>query len=396
MKAEAMKTLAYGRHWIDERDRAAVDAVLSGDWLTQGPTIGRFEHALQEVTGATHAVACSNGTAALHVTAAALGWGPGDHIVMPAITFLASANCCRYVGAHAVFADIQPETFTLNPAQVERQVQALRASGARVRGIIGVDLTGHPCDWPALRDIADRYSLDLVDDAAHALGARGPDGITIGSGVFADVTTLSFHPVKAITTGEGGAILTNREDLADRARRLCSHGTVRGETQVPDWEGPWHVDMVELGFNYRLTDMQAALGITQLTRLDTFIDQRHALAERYDRAFADDPLVRVQHPVPGIRHAHHLYVIRVPFDNGAVSRRELFERCRKQGILLQVHYRPVMLNSYYARSDGKASHPEALPESLRYYAECVTLPLFPQMTEADVDRVVATVRECLR
>lgn len=388
----AQKTLPYGRQVIDDADRQAVLDVLSGDWLTQGPTVDRFEEALCRELGATHAVACSSGTAALHLAALALEWQPGDVVIVPAITFLASANCCAYVGAEPYFVDVDDRTVTIDPVEAERHIRQLRGDGRRVRAIVAVDMGGHPADWVGLRRLADTYHLDLVDDACHALGATYAGGERIGSGKHADVTLLSFHPVKHITTAEGGAVLTNDDRIAERARLLRSHGTVRGEQDVPGWEGPWHYDMGELGFNYRLTDLQSALGLSQIRKLPAFVERRREIAARYTRAFAGT-IVRAPEECEGVRNSYHLYLARTSFDQ--VSRREFFERCRDRGLMLQVHYRPVPLNSYYQKIPWNAGIEGRIPVSMKYYSETFSLPMFPSLEDADIDRVVATVLECL-
>ena len=385
--------LPYGRQSIDADDRQAVLDVLSGDWLTQGPMVDGFEAALCAYFGAAHAVACANGTAALHLAALALDWQPGDVVIVPAITFLASANCAAYVGAEPYFVDVDEATATIDPNEAEKHIKQLRAAGRRVRGLVGVDMGGHPADWVALRQLADRYDLQLVDDACHAMGATYDGGTRLGSGAHGQTTALSFHPVKHITTGEGGAVLTQDGDVAARLKRLRSHGTVRGEDQVPAWEGPWHMDMVELGFNYRLTDLQSALGLSQIRKLPRFLARRREIARLYTAKFAGTP-VRTPIEQPGTTHAYHLYIARLAFDR--VSRREFFERCRERGLLLQVHYRPVPLNTYYRQMPVNADIERRIPVSLRYYAEAVSLPMFPDMDDADVDRAVTTVLECLR
>ena len=389
------RLLAYGRQSISDADCQAVVDVLKGDWLTQGPSIERFEAALQASFDVTHAVSCANGTAALHLAALALGWGPGDVVLVPAITFLASANCAVYVGAEPFFVDIDDTSLTIDPERVEYHVKALRAQGRRVRAVVGVDFAGHPCDWPALRALAARYELPLLDDAPHAMGARGADGNPIGSGRHADVVTLSFHPVKHITTGEGGAVLTRDAGLAEAVRRLRSHGTVRGPEQIADWEGPWHYDMVELGFNYRLTDLQAALGLSQLRRLPAFVARRRTLADRYRRLFAGHPFVRCPDERAGTAHAYHLFVARVDFARAGRTRRGVFEYCRQQGVALQVHYRPVFMNTFYRNRELNRGAEAWTPVSCRYYEQALSLPLYPDLADADVDNVVAILNEAL-
>lgn len=391
-KSQRSPVLSYGRQCIDDDDVRAVLDVLQGDWLTQGPAVERFETALSDYFGARHVIACSNGTAALHLAALALGWQAGDVVIVPAITFLASANCAVYVGAEPFFVDIDDRSLTIDVDEVERSVLALRQAGRRVRAVVGVDMAGHPCDWLALRALADRYDLHLVDDACHAMGATYADGERIGSGRDVDLTTLSFHPVKHITTGEGGAVLTNDDRLAEHVRRLRSHGTVRGETQIAAWEGPWQLDMVEPGFNYRMTDMQAALGTSQLRKLDRFVERRQAIATQYGRALAGSPF-RLPSLVGPVTHAHHLYVVRAAFGDALPDRREFFARCLEHDLQLQVHYRPLPMNTWY-RGQTSEDLMARLPVSRRYYAEAISLPIYQQLTDADVARVAGILTNC--
>lgn len=391
----AERVISYGRQSISDEDCQAVLDVLRGEWLTQGPAVETFERGLVEALGATHAVSCANGTAALHLAALTLGWQPGDVVLVPAITFLASANCAAYVGAEPFFVDVDDETLTIDPAKVERHVQELTRQGRRVRAIVGVDMAGHPCDWRALRAIADTHHLDLVDDACHAIGGRHADGTRIGSCRYADITTLSFHPVKHITTAEGGAVLTNRVDHADILRRLRSHGMVRGADLVPDWEGPWHYDMNALGYNYRLTDLQAALGTSQLRRLDAFVARRREIADRYRQRLSGHPLLRCPLERPGVVHAYHLFVARLDFSATPWTRREFFQRCLDRGVALQVHYRPVYMNSFYRDRPINVGAESWTPVARRYYDETFSMPMYPDLTDADVDRAADVVVEAL-
>ncbi len=388
------RLFTYGRQCLDDDDKQAVLRALDSDWLTQGPEVRKFEEALSERFGVRRAVACSSGTAALHLTALAFGWQPGDVILVPAMTFLATANCAIYVGAEPYFVDITADTLTLDPEETERAVVRLRSEGRHVRAIIAVDFAGHPADWPALRAIADRYDLELIDDACHALGATY-DGVEVCACVDADAAALSFHPVKHITTCEGGAVLTNDDAIADRAEILRSHGIVRGENSVPDWEGPWHLEMTALGYNYRLPDVQAALGTSQLSKLDSFLAKRREVSSWYDEILADDPLFRRPGVREGYGHAYHLYVLRTAFPEGATSRRRFFKSCMERGIQLQVHYRPIPLNSFY-RDRVPEGTIERLPASMDYYAEAFSVPMYPQLTRDDVSHVVGVIRAAAR
>ena len=389
--SDARRPLTYGRQSITDDDLAAVLDVLRGRWLTQGPEIERFEAALCQTFGTAHAVVCSNGTTALHLAAQVLGWGEGDTIIVPAITFAASANCCRYVGADPYFVDIDPATLTIDLNEVEKAVVTLRSAGRRVRGVVAVDFAGHPCDWIGLRQLADRYELDLVDDACHALGASYADGVKVGSCTHNHITTLSFHPVKHITTGEGGALLTNDAAMASRAARLRTHGIERDRESMAEWEGPWSYDMVELGNNYRLTDMQAALGRSQLQRLSAFVERRRHLAARYRARLAGAPHVVLQTENIDCVHAYHLFVARCDFAAAGTTRQDVFRVCQERDLLLQVHYRPVYMNTYYRQQPLHHDAPRRTPVARRYYDETVSLPMFFGLSETDVDYAVDTL-----
>lgn len=370
-------------------------AVLEGEWLTQGPSVEEFESTLVGYFGAAHAVVCANGTAALHLVALALDWQPGDVVLVPAVTFLASANCVAYVGAEPCFVDVDPSTLTINPCEVERHIIRLKQQGRRVKSVIGVDMAGHPCDWVALRALADRHGLTLVDDACHAMGASY-HGVRVGSCDHADLTSLSFHPVKHITTGEGGAVLTNDPRVAARLRRLRSHGMERNPELIPDWEGPWHSDMMELGYNYRLTDFQCALGASQMRRLPAFVAARREIASWYDALLGGSTDFQRPKTAPWAEHSYHLYLLRVPFGHDSrPDRRTFFGRCLQRGIQLQVHYRPVPLNTYYRRGLSTETVTEAFPNAMAYYREAISVPMYPDLTRDDVTRVVGVLRASL-
>ncbi|MEO7774741.1 MAG: UDP-4-amino-4,6-dideoxy-N-acetyl-beta-L-altrosamine transaminase [Steroidobacteraceae bacterium] len=392
MTYKPSRLLTYGRQCLDDDDRRAVLEVLESDYLTQGPYVERFEQALAQRFDSPHVKVCTNGTAALHLAALALGWGPGDVVIVPAITFVASANCAVYVGAEPYFVDIDPVTLCIDPEEVERAVLRLRAANRRVRAVVAVDMAGHPADWVALRALADRFDLQLVDDACHALGASYAKGSRhIGDGVHADVTTLSFHPVKHITTGEGGAVLTRDAQIADKVALLRSHGIRRDREQIADWDGPWHLEMTDLGYNFRLTDIQCALGLSQLRKLDRFVARRRAIAALYDTLLPEVGSLRSPVTSPDVQHSYHLYVVRAPFRSVA-DRRVLFAAAAERGIQLQVHYRPVPLNGYYvARCEPDVM--KRLPRAADYYRECFSIPVFPQLENDEVRYVVDVLRE---
>ena len=376
--------IPYGRQSISEADIQAVDEVLRGDWLTQGPNVSGFEEAFAEACDAPYAVAFSSGTAALHGAAAALGLGSGDELVTSAITFAASANCAAYVGATPRFADIDRETWNVSPQTVRA------AMSARTRAVVPVHFAGLPADIAAIRaevgpDVA------IVEDAAHAAG--GHDGeAPIGSCRHSDMAIFSFHPVKSLTTAEGGMVTTRDPALRDALTLFRTHGITKDPAvlELAD-EGGWHQEQHSLGFNYRLSDVHAALGRSQLERLPEFVARRNAIASRYREQLAGH--ARIELPPeparPDAVHARHLFVIR--HADGASARRQLFEGLRARGILVQVHYLPVYRHPWYQRTYGYA--PGLCPEAERYYDGCLSLPCFPDLTESEQDQVVAAIEE---
>ena len=368
--------IPYGRQLIDDEDIAAVEQVLRSDWLTTGPSVEAFERALAEVAGVEHAVAVCNGTAALHAAMYAANVRPGDEVVVPPMTFAASANCAVYLGATPVFADVQPGTLLLDP---ERAAAAITP---RTRAMVAVDYAGQPCDHGALRQLAAGHDVTLVADACHAIGAS-LSGQPAGS--LADLSCFSFHPVKHITSGEGGAITTADPELATRMRTFRNHGITTDHRQRSE-QGSWFYEMVDLGFNYRITDFQCALGQSQLRKLPGWIQRRQAIAARYDLAFAEVPGVEPLTLLPDREHAYHLYVVQLapPLDRGAV-----FAALRERGIGVNVHYVPVHLHPYYRQRFGTG---EGLcPVAEAAYARIISLPMFPAMTDAQVQRVIEQV-----
>lgn len=380
--------LPYGRQTIEDDDVAAVAEALRGDFLTTGPTVEAFETAFAAKVGAGHAVAVSNGTATLHLAMLALGIGEGDVCVVPSITFLATANCARYVGAEVAFADVDPDSGLMTPDTLARALGGARDK--RVRAVLPVHLRGDVCDLPALKAMAAASGAVLVEDAPHALGSVGTFGGVehpVGDGAFSAFASFSFHPVKTLATGEGGMLTTNDAALADRARLLRSHGMVR-----PAGGDPWWYEMPELGFNYRIPDVLCALGLSQLRKLDRFVARRRALAALYARGLAERvSRVRLAASPPHSNPALHLLTVLIDFEAEGLSRRAVVERLRARGIGSQVHYIPVHRQPYYANRYGIAD----LPGADAWYRRCLTLPLYPAMADGDVERVVDALAEIL-
>jgi UDP-4-amino-4,6-dideoxy-N-acetyl-beta-L-altrosamine transaminase len=367
--------LPYGRQVIDDDDIAAVVEALRSDWLTTGPAVERFEADVRAFTGAKHGVAVCNGTAALHAAMRALGVGPGDEVIVPPMTFAATANCVLYQGGTPVFADVEPDTLLIDRQAVEAAVTP------RAKAVIGVDYAGQPCDWEALRAVADRHGLALVADACHSLGAEYKSR---KAGTLADISVFSFHPVKPITTGEGGMCVTDDENLARRMRAFRNHG-ITTMAREREKAGGWFYEMTDLGYNYRLTDIQCALGSSQLRKLPAWLAKRNELAGVYDAALAGTD-IRPLAKKPDCFHAYHLYVVRLPEERDAA-----FKRLRDAGIGANVHYVPVHLHPYYREKLGLAAG--MFPAAEAAYKEILTLPLWPGMGEAEVGRITMELLE---
>lgn len=381
--------LPYGRQDIRQEDVDAVVEVLRSDYLTQGPAVPRFEGEVARYCGAAHAVAVNSATSALHIACLALGLGPGDRLWTSPITFVASANCGLYCGAQVDFVDIDPRTYNLCPQALERKLIEAQREGRLPKVVVPVHLCGQPCDMEAIYDLALRYGFKIVEDASHAIGGKYR-GEPIGNCRFSDITVFSFHPVKIITTAEGGMALTNDAELAERLALLRSHGITRDAAQMTrEPDGPWYYQQVALGFNYRMTELQAALGLSQMERLDAYVARRHVLARRYDEQFTELPLVRPwQHPdgYSGM----HLYVVRLDLNRIRAGHRQVFEALRARGIGVNLHYIPVHMQPFYERLGFRRGQ---YPQAERYYAEAISLPLYPTLTEAQQDWVVQAVRE---
>jgi UDP-4-amino-4,6-dideoxy-N-acetyl-beta-L-altrosamine transaminase len=373
--------IPYGRQSIDDYDIAAVTAVLRSDWLTQGPAIERFETRVAQYCGARYAVAVSNATAALHVACLALNLGPGDLLWTSPNTFVASANCALYCGADVDFVDIDPHTLNLSVEQLARKLEEAERAGRLPKVVVPVHFAGQSCDMAALQALSQRYGFALLEDASHAIGGAYR-GKPVGSCAYSDATVFSFHPVKIVTTAEGGMVLTNREDLYRALLRFRSHGITRDAKQLQgETDGPWCYQQLDLGFNYRMTDIQAALGASQMDRLEPFVARRRELVGRYRAALAGLPL-SLPEDAPDARPAWHLQVVTL---REASWRRPAFDALRALGVQVNVHYQPVYLQPYY-RALG--FQPGYCRNAEHYYYRALTLPLYPAMRDQDFDRVV--------
>jgi UDP-4-amino-4,6-dideoxy-N-acetyl-beta-L-altrosamine transaminase len=371
------EAIPYGRQLISEQDIQAVVDVLRSDFLTQGPLVPAFERAVAEYCGVRHASAVNSATSALHIACMALGVGAGDRVWTSAITFVASANCARYCGAEIDFVDIDPETYNMSVASLAQKLVRAKAVNRLPKVVIAVHLCGQSCDMQAIGALSKEYGFRVIEDASHAIGGRYQD-VPIGACRYSDITVFSFHPVKIITTAEGGMALTNDSALAERMALFRSHGITRDAAQMthaPD--GPWYYQQIELGFNYRMPDMQAALGLSQLTRIDEFVARRHALAKRYDALLADVPVITPIEPADGYSGLH-LYVIRLRTEALRAGHREIFERLRASGLGVNVHYIPVYRQPYYARFGFNAAD---FPEAERYYGDAISIPMYAGLTD---------------
>ena len=389
--------LNYGRHLIDDDDIQAVLNVLKSGPLTQGPKVGELEAKFSEYVGAKFAVAVSSGTNALHIACLAAGIGPGYSAITSANTFVASANCIIYAGGKPAFADIDPVTLNIKPENLEKECKRL----GNVKAIIPVHFGGLSCDMSRIFNIADRYGATIIEDACHALGGNYPDGFRIGSCRYSQMTVFSLHPVKSITSGEGGVVTTNDEKLYRQLLRLRGHGINKlddpyvyaDEAYTKGRENNWYYEMQQIGFNYRITDIQCALAISQLNKLDRFIARRRDIASVYDREFKSLKHATFTQVVGRNRSANHLYILRVDYDGLGLSRNEVFELLAARGVIGHAHYIPVPMHPYYRTHHQMP--PDNYAQALAYYREALTLPLYPSMTEKDIDTVVQAVSEII-
>lgn len=383
--------IPYARQNINEVDIKAVVEILQSDWLTQGPAIERFEKAVAEFTGAKYGVAVNSATSALHLACLAAGLKQGDYLWTSPNTFVASANCGLYCGSKVDFVDIHPQTFNLSIEELEDKLESAKRAGKLPKVVIPVHFAGQSCEMERIARLASEYNFEIIEDASHAIGGLYRN-IPVGSCVYSAMTVFSFHPVKIITTGEGGMVLTNREDLYRKLLLLRSHGITRDpESMEKKPDGPWYYQQIDLGYNYRITDIQAALGYSQLGRIDEFIARRRYLAERYNRLLADLPLTTPwEHP--DCKSAYHLYVVRLKLDEIKKTHRQVFEELRRAGIMVNLHYIPVHTQPYYQKIGFKQGD---FPEAERYYREAVSLPMYYGLSDEEQDYVVDTLRTIL-
>lgn len=373
----------YGRQWIDDDDVKAVEDVLRGDFITCGPKVDEMEHMLAQYTGAKYAVAVSNGTAALHCACMAAGIGPGDEVITTPLTFAASANCALYCGATPVFADVDPETYNIDPQSIRQHITE------KTKAIVAVDFTGQAVQHREIRAIFDEFDLVFIEDAAHAIATKY-DGKQVGS--LADLTCFSFHPVKTITGGEGGAVLTNDENYYKKMMLVRTHGITHDEALMEEapHEGPWCYEQVCLGYNYRITDFQAALIVSQMKKLDSFAARRKEIVAAYDKAFAEMPEIIVQKEIPESDTCRHLYIIRLALDKLACTRREFFDAMSAENVQCQIHYVPVYWFPYYQHLGYKKG---LCPQAEEVYSQIMSIPLYPRMTDQDVTDVIHAVKK---
>jgi UDP-4-amino-4,6-dideoxy-N-acetyl-beta-L-altrosamine transaminase len=383
--------IPYGRQDIQQADIEAVLAVLQSDFLTQGPMVPRFEQSVTGHVGAGYGIATNSATAALHLACLALGLGPGDSLWTTPITFVASANCGLYCGADVDFVDIDPRTYNLCPEALARKLEIAERQGRLPKVVVPVHLCGQPCDMQAIHALAQRYGFKIIEDASHAIGGKY-QGRFVGDCRYSDITVFSFHPVKIVTTAEGGMAVTNDPALAERMALLRSHGITREQKDMTHHaDGPWYYQQIELGYNYRMTELQAALGVSQMQRLDQYVARRHDLAQRYDVALKALPVTTPwQHP--DTYSGLHLYVIRLQQDRITKSRLQVFTALRDAGVGVNVHYIPVHMQPHYRRMGFETG---SFPQAERYYAEAISLPMFPTLSEQQQDEVIATLGSVL-
>lgn len=384
--------IPYGKQDINQQDIDSVVEVLKSDFLTQGPKVPAFEKLLIDHTGAKHALAVNSATSALHIACLALGLSEGDWLWTSPVTFVASANCGLYCGAQIDFVDIDPTTYNLCPKKLEKKLKASKEKGTLPKIIIPVHLCGQPCDMKAISRLSKEYGFKVIEDASHAIGGKYHD-FPIGNCQFSDITVFSFHPVKIVTTAEGGAVSTNQEDLAKKMALFRSHGITRDpELMIGDSHGDWYYQQIDLGYNYRMTELQAALGVSQMKRLDEFVSARHLLSKRYNQLLSELPL-ELPYQLENTYSGLHLFVIRLRLDEITLSHKEVFEELRSRGVGVNLHYIPVHTQPYYQLMGFVEGD---FPEAERYYQDAISLPMFHGMTQEQQDFVIEVVSDVLK
>jgi UDP-4-amino-4,6-dideoxy-N-acetyl-beta-L-altrosamine transaminase len=412
-----MKSIPYGRQWIEEKDIRAVVNVLKSDYLTQGPVIEQFESAVAKYCGAKYAVAVSSGTAALHIACLAAELGQGDILWTSSNTFVASANCALYCGAKPDFVDIDPHTYNISVDAMKAKLSKVERNGSFPKIVIPIHFAGLTCDIAEIKRIADKYKLVVIEDACHAFGAEyrvNDEWVKVGRCLHSDMTVFSFHPVKHITTGEGGAITTNNQDLYEKLLLLRTHGITKNPAKFINKDlayspsenfltepsshssnvNPWYYEMQELGFNYRITDIQCALGLTQLKKLDIFVEKRRSIAAKYDEAFKDIEWIKTPVEPEASHSTYHLYVVQIDFNKLGKNRSQVMTILKEKGVGTQVHYIPVHLQPYYGNKFGYKEGD--YPTAEQYYKRCLSLPIFPLLSDGEIDMIINSVIEELK
>jgi len=388
---------SYGRQNIDNKDIQAVIKVLKSDWLTQGPKVQEFEKVLCDKFGSKYASVVCNGTAALHLAGLALGWKAGDIVITSPMTFLASANCILYTGATSDFVDIDEKYYTIDLNKLEDKIKQYKKINKKIKAVVGVDYAGHPCDWENLKSLSKEYKFQLVNDNCHALGAtyKNNEQYTVK---YADAVCQSFHPVKNFTTGEGGAVLTNRPEIDNRIKILRNHGIIKNDSkfkiQNSKFIKPWYYEMQFLGFNYRITDFQCALGISQIKKLDRFVSRRKKIAEYYNIAFGKNKNFILPTVKKNSGHAFHLYPLQIKFENLKINKIEYFNKLRKAGINCQVHYIPVHLQPYY--KNNFRFKPGDFPISEKFYEREISIPMYPSLDDTDLNYISGKIIDTVK
>lgn len=376
--------IPYGKQDINNEDIKAVIDVLKSDFLTQGPLVPQFEKAVTEYTGSKYGVAVNSATSALHIACMALGIKEGDIVWTSPITFVASANCALYCGASVDFVDIDKKTFNMCPNKLEKKLIQAKKKNLLPKAIIPVHLAGQSCDMKKIKQLSKKFNFKIIEDASHGIGGKYLNK-PIGSCIYSDITVFSFHPVKIITTAEGGMAVTNDKKLALEMAKYRSHGIVRGSKEIKNNDGPWYYEQVDLGFNYRMTDIFAALGISQIKRLDSFVNKRHKIAEEYNKKLQHLDWISLPEQDKKTHSSFHLFIIRINKEKIKISHKEFFEKLRNSGILVNLHYIPLYRHPYYSKMGFKK---EDFPESESYYSEAISIPIFPRMKKKEISEVV--------